>query len=96
MATAPRPVLAPIAAAQEFLTQEKIPGWLIYDYRQSNPIFRQVITPSGHVTRPCFLYVPPSASPTIKAFRFADELQAKLAALSARSSPRGSHCTNDR
>ena len=67
MATAPRPVLAPIASAQEFLTQEKIPGWLIYDYRQSNPIFRQVITPSGHVTRPCFLYVPPSASPTLLA-----------------------------
>ena len=65
MATAPRPVLAPIASAQEFLTQEEIPGWLIYDYRQSNPIFRQVITPSGQVTRPCFLYVPLSASPTL-------------------------------
>lgn len=67
MATAPRPDLPPIASAQEFLAQEEIPGWLIYDYRQSNPIFRQVITPSGHVTRPCFLYVPSSASPTLLA-----------------------------
>ena len=44
--------------AQQFLQQEDLRGWLIYDYRQSNPIFRQVITPSGHVTRPCFLFVP--------------------------------------
>ena len=67
MATAPQPVLAPIASAQDFLRQEEIPGWLIYDYRQSNPIFRQVITPSGHVTRPCFLYVPSNSSPALLA-----------------------------
>ena len=40
-----------------------MPGWLVYDYHDSNPIFKQLVTPSGHVTRPCFLYVP-SASPT--------------------------------
>ena len=65
MAATPSPASAPITSAQEFLTQEEIPGWLIYDYRQSNPIFRQVITPSGHVTRPCFLYVPGSSSPSL-------------------------------
>ncbi len=52
-------------AAQEFLTSEEIPGWLIYDYRQSNPIFRQVVTPSGHVTRPCFLYIPAAGPPRL-------------------------------
>ena len=67
MATAPKPISAPIASAQEFLSQEEIPGWLIYDYRQSNPIFRQVITPSGHVPRPCYLFVPLSAYPTLLA-----------------------------
>lgn len=65
MTTAPQPVSASIASAQEFLSQEEIPGWLIFDYRQSNPIFRQVITPSGHVTRPCFLYVPKSSPPAL-------------------------------
>ena len=65
MATAPRHVSAPVASAQEFLSREKMPGWLIYDYRQSNPIFRQVITPSGHVTRPCFLYVPGRSTPSL-------------------------------
>ncbi len=51
--------------AQQFLTQEDIPGWLIYDYRHSNPIFWQVVTPSGHVTRPCFLFVPASGPPRL-------------------------------
>ena len=45
--------------AQEFLVREALPGWLVYDYRQSNPIFWQIVPPSGHVTRPCFLFVPP-------------------------------------
>ena len=51
--------------AQSFLRQEGIPAWLIHDYRHSNPIFRQTITPSGHVTRPCFLYVPAEGSPVV-------------------------------
>ncbi len=54
-----------ISDAQAFLRQEGIPGWLIHDYRHSNPIFRQAITPSGHVTRPCFLYVPAEGSPVV-------------------------------
>ena len=40
-------------AAQEFMAQNGMPAWLVYDYRESNPIFRQVIQPSGHITRPC-------------------------------------------
>ena len=54
-----------IKDAQQFLQQEQIPGWLIYDYRHSNPIFPQVISASGHVTRPCFLYVPAAGSPKL-------------------------------
>ncbi len=53
------------AAAQAFLRQEDLPGWLIYDYRHSNPIFWQAVTPSGHVTRPCFLYVPADSPPRL-------------------------------
>jgi len=40
-----------------------LPGWLIYDYRHSNPIFWQVVTASGLVTRPCFLHVPAQGTP---------------------------------
>lgn len=53
--------------AQEFLSQEQLPGWLIYDYRHSNPIFWQAVTPSGHVTRPCFLYIPAAGMPQLLA-----------------------------
>lgn len=51
--------------AQEFLAREHLPGWLVYDYRHSNPIFWQVLTPSGHVTRPCFLYIPATGTPQL-------------------------------
>ena len=54
-----------LGTAQEFLTRESLTGWLVYDYRQSNPIFRQLITPSGHVTRPCFLHVPATSPPAL-------------------------------
>ena len=47
-------------AAQDFMAQDDTPGWLVYDYRESNPIFRQVVRPSGHVTRPCYFHLPAS------------------------------------
>ena len=52
-------------AAQEFMAQDGLPGWLVYDYRGSNPIFRQVIQPSGHVTRPCYLHLPAQGTPRL-------------------------------
>ena len=54
-----------IKASQEFLRAEGLPGWLVYDYRGLNPIFRQVITPSGHVTRQCFFFIPASGQPRL-------------------------------
>ena len=64
-------------AAQEFMAQDGTPGWLVYDYRESNPIFRQVIRPSGHVTRPCYFYLPAAGPPAllthhVDAGKFAD------------------------
>ncbi|MEO2142241.1 MAG: hypothetical protein ABGX63_08685 [bacterium] len=40
--------------AQEYLTEEEIPGWLVYDYRHANPVFWLVVSASGHVTRPTY------------------------------------------
>lgn len=53
------------SAAQEFMQQDGIPAWLVFDYRESNPIFRQVIQPSGHVTRPCYFHLPAEGSPRL-------------------------------
>ena len=63
--------------AREYLTQEGIPGWLVYDYRLANPVFSQVIVASGHVTRPCYFYLPAQGEPTllvhhVDAGKFAD------------------------
>ncbi|MBT98389.1 MAG: hypothetical protein CL902_07165 [Dehalococcoidia bacterium] len=63
--------------AQEYLTQEGIPGWLVYDYRHANPVFWLVISSSGHVTRPCYFYLPAQGYPSllvhhVDAGKFAD------------------------
>ena len=52
-------------SAQEYLSDEGIPGWLVYDYRQANPVFGQVIQASGHVTRPCYFYLPADGEPSL-------------------------------
>ena len=51
--------------AQQFLSEEALSGWLVHDYRSSNPIFAQVVAASGHVTRPCYLYIPASGQPSL-------------------------------
>ena len=63
--------------AREYLQAEDLPGWLIYDYLGCNPVLAQVAPPSGHVTRPVFLFVPAAGSPTllthhVDAGKFAD------------------------
>ena len=63
--------------AQAYLQAEGIPAWLIYDYLGCNPILAQVAAPSGHVTRPVFLYLPADGTPRllthhVDAGKFAD------------------------
>jgi Xaa-Pro aminopeptidase len=65
------------STAREYLTQEGIPGWLVYDYRQANPVFWLVVSASGHVTRPTYFYLPADGEPTllvhhVDAGKFAD------------------------
>ncbi|MDE2786053.1 MAG: M24 family metallopeptidase [Chloroflexota bacterium] len=63
--------------AREYLQAEDLPGWLIYDYLGCNPVLAQVAQPSGHVTRPVFLFVPQAGPPRllthhVDAGKFAD------------------------
>jgi len=48
--------------AQEYMLRHAdlgLAGWLIHDYRHSNPIFWQVVGENVvNVTRPCFLFIP--------------------------------------
>ena len=55
------PLAQVIQEARNYMLQHAGPGlagWLIHDYRRSNPIFWQVVGENiGTVTRPCFLFV---------------------------------------
>ncbi|HIM63153.1 MAG TPA: M24 family metallopeptidase [Dehalococcoidia bacterium] len=78
------------STAQEYLCQEGIPGWLVYDYRQANPVFGLVVSASGHVTRPCYFYLPAQGEPTllvhhVDAGKFADS-EVQVAVYSSRDS----------
>ena len=53
--------------AQDYMGQHPsldLGGWLIHDYRRSNPIFWQVLGEGfGMITRPCYLFIPASGEP---------------------------------
>ena len=54
-----------VASAQEHLLAEGVDGWLVYDYRGMNPVFRDAVGPVANVTRPCWLWVPASGEPRL-------------------------------
>ena len=51
--------------AQEYLTEHGLSGWILYDYRDMNPIFWDTVGPIPNVTRPCWLWVPASGEPVL-------------------------------
>ena len=58
-------IQAVITQAQEYLRAQHINGWLLYDYRDMNPIFWDTLGPIGHVTRPCWLWIAAEAPPRL-------------------------------
>ncbi len=58
-----------VALAQEYMAGgagPQVAGWLVHDYRGSNPIFRRVVGElDGFITRPCFLFVPTEGRPRL-------------------------------
>ena len=64
-----------LSEAQDYMLREPdlgLNGWLIYDYRSSNPMFWQVLRTLGvvtenigMVTRPCFLFIPAVGEPSL-------------------------------
>ena len=51
--------------ARAFMTAEDIGGWLIYDYRYSNPVMWDALGPVSFLTRPCWLWIPASSPPVL-------------------------------
>ncbi|HLC30484.1 MAG TPA: Xaa-Pro peptidase family protein [Dehalococcoidia bacterium] len=51
--------------AQRVLTESSLDGWLLYDFRHSNPMFWELLESSAHSTRRTFLFIPRSGAPTL-------------------------------
>lgn len=50
----------------ELITEQKLDGWLIADFRRSNPILTRLIgLTSGILTRRCFLWIPAHGEPVV-------------------------------
>lgn len=50
--------------AQEFMQQQRIDGWLVYDFRNSNPVLARVLGAKLHLTRRVWWLLPASGEPT--------------------------------
>ena len=59
------PIQDVIVQAQEYLRAQNISGWLLYDYRNLNPIFWDTVGPIANVTRPCWLWIAADAPPRL-------------------------------
>ena len=58
-------IQAVIIQAQEYLRAQNISGWLLYDYRNMNPIFWDTVGNIANVTRPCWLWIDADAPPRL-------------------------------
>jgi len=54
-----------VEQAGQFMSENEIGGWLLYDYRGMNPIFWDTVGPISNVTRPCWLWIPVSGDPRL-------------------------------
>ena len=53
------------AQAQDYLREQGLCGWLLYDYRGMNPIFWDTVGDVTHVTRPCWLWIAADDAPRL-------------------------------
>ncbi|MBI4318733.1 MAG: aminopeptidase P family protein [Chloroflexi bacterium] len=58
-----------LEATRSYLQQHGLDGWLLYDFDQINPIFWEAMGSRVHVTRPCWLFVPPDGQPILLVHR---------------------------
>jgi Xaa-Pro aminopeptidase len=54
-----------LTTAQTELQQQNLAGWLIYDFRGTNPVFKRFVKLPGMFTRRVFLFVPAQGKPVL-------------------------------
>lgn len=58
-------IQAVAAQAREYMREQGLCGWLLYDYRGMNPIFWDTVGDVSHVTRPCWLWIGAQGEPRL-------------------------------
>jgi len=53
--------------AQQFMQERRIDGWLVHDFRSSNPVLAQLLPGDRHLTRRVCLFVPARGEPRLLA-----------------------------
>ena len=59
------PLTSTISEAIQFMSENQLDGWLLYDYRGMNPIFWDTVGQIPNVTRPCWLWIPVDSQPRL-------------------------------
>jgi len=52
-------------AVQQFMGEQKIDGWLLYDFRGNNPVLAQLLPGKRWTTRRAVLFIPSTGQPTL-------------------------------
>ncbi len=60
-----QPIDHTVLKSQEFMASNSLDGWLIYDYRYSNPIMEDTIGYIPNMTRPYWFWIPSNGEPLI-------------------------------
>lgn len=54
-----------IPSVQAYMREQRIDGWLSYDFRKSNLVFGRLVPEARHTTRRAFLWIPAGGEPVI-------------------------------
>ncbi|MGE0481238.1 MAG: M24 family metallopeptidase [Phycisphaerae bacterium] len=54
-----------LASVQQYMRDEKIDAWLLYDFRGSNSVFARLLPEKHHTTRRIFLFIPATGEPVL-------------------------------
>ena len=60
-----QPIDHTVLKSQKFMASNSIDGWLIYDYRYSNPVMEDTIGYIPNMTRPYWFWIPSDGEPLI-------------------------------
>jgi Xaa-Pro aminopeptidase len=64
-AAVPEVQIMPFDEVQDYMRQQRIDGWLVYDFRGNNPVLAQLLPGNRWTTRRALLYIPSTGQPTL-------------------------------